>query len=195
MTEKTTANPIPLGLLGFGLTTVLFGLYCAQIIDASALGVFYAIALFYGGLAQVVAGRWALKTGNTYWGTVLCSYGFFWLTYVGANLLAVLGLVPSISSPAIEQLVMVPFYFLWGFIAFWMFLSAMKLNRTTRALMLLLAGLFWLLALGHYAFYAYGVTIINTIAGYEGIACGLVALYLSLGLVMNDAYARDVVPL
>jgi hypothetical protein len=195
LTEKTTANPIPLGLLGFGIATVLFGLYYAQIIDASALGVFYAIALFYGGVAQVVAGRWALKAGNTFWGTALCSYGFFWLTYVAASLLAVLGLVPPISSPAIEQLVMVPFYFLWGLIAFWMFLSAMKLNRTTRTLMLLLAGLFWLLALGHYAFYAYGVTLINTIAGYEGIGCGLVALYLSLGLLMNEAYARAVVPL
>lgn len=195
MSEKTTANPVPLGLLGFGFTTVLFGLYCAQIIDANALGVFYAVALFYGGLTQVVAGRWALKTGNTFWGTALCGYGFFWLTYVFANLLAPLGLVPPVPSPAIGQLVMVPFYFLWGLVAFWMFLSAMKMNRTTRALFILLAGLFWLLALGHFMFFDKGVTLVNIIAGYEGIACGLVALYLSVGHLMNQTFARDVVPL
>lgn len=195
MSAKNPANPAPLGLLGFGLTTVFFGLYCAQIVDASSLGVFYGIALFYGGLAQIVAGLWTLRAGDTFWGTALSGYGFFWLTYVFANLLGPLGLVPSVSDPQVAQLVMVPYYFLWGLIAFWMFLSAMKLNRTTQALFILLAGLFWLLAFGHFLFFDKGLTIVNVVAGYEGMACGLVALYLALGLLMNHVFGRDVVPL
>jgi succinate-acetate transporter protein len=195
LSEKNAASAAPLGLLGFGFTTVLFGLYCAQIVDASVIGIFYAMALFYGGVAQVVAGCWSLKLGDTFWGTALSSYGFFWLTYVFANLLAPLGLIPAITDPKIAQLTMVPFYFLWGIVAFWMFLSATKLDRTTRILFILLAGLFWLLALGHFLFFDQGLTIINTIAGYVGIACGLVALYLSMGLLMNHVFARDIIPL
>jgi len=195
MSEQKVANPAPLGLMGFGMTTVLLNLYNAGLVGSEAMAVILSMGLFYGGLAQVIAGIWELKNGNTFGATAFCSYGLFWLSFVGINFLPAMGLTTPITDPQLKQLALVPYLFLWGLFTFWMFLSTMKTNRVLQFVFISLAILFWLLALGHYSYWAYGITTINQIAGYEGIVCGFSAIYLAMAEVMNEAYGREVLPI
>lgn len=194
MNEKKIANPAPLGLMGFGMTIVLLNLFYAQLVDSNALGMIFSMGLFFGGFAQIIAGIWALKTGNTFNATAFCSYGLFWLTFVYINFLPEMGLVPVIADPAIKQLVLVPYWFMWGLFTFWMFLSTLKTNNALMFFFASLAVLFLLLALGHFFYYRDGITLINVIAGYEGIICGFSAIYLAMAEVMNETYGKDVMP-
>ncbi len=181
--------------MGFGMTTVLLNLYNAQLIDSNALGMIFSMGLFYGGLAQIIAGIWELKNGNTFGATAFSSYGLFWLTFVYINFLPAMGLAPVIADPAIKQLVLVPYLFMWGLFTFWMFLSTLKTNYALMFVFASLAVLFWLLALGHFFYYHQGITIINVIAGYEGIICGFSAIYLAMAEVMSETYGKDVMPI
>jgi succinate-acetate transporter protein len=201
MAKAKTANPAPLGLLGFGMTTVLLNLYNAQIINGSAMSMILSMGIFYGGLAQIIAGIWELKLGNTFGATAFTSYGLFWLTFVGINFFPAMGLITPIAEPAVRQLALVPYLFIWGLFTFWMFLGTMKTNRVLQFVFLSLSILFWLLALGHYAYWnswnATGVadSLINVIAGYEGIICGFSAIYLAMAEVLNETYGKDVMPI
>ncbi len=200
MTEKKF-NPAPLGLLGFGMTTVLLNLYNAQIINGSAMGMILSMGIFYGGIAQIIAGIWEMKIGNTFGATAFISYGCFWLTFVFINFFPAMGLIAPFANPAIKQLALVPYLFIWGLFTFWMFLATMKKNRVLQFVFLSLAVLFWLLALGHYSYWnswnATGVadSFINIIAGYEGIICGFSAIYLAMAEVLNETYGKDVMPI
>jgi succinate-acetate transporter protein len=190
MDEQKIANPAPLGLMGFGMTTVLLNLLNAQIIPAEALGMILAMGFFYGGIAQVIAGIWELKNGNTFGATAFSSYGLFWMTFVFINFFPAMGLVSPIADAALRSLVLVPYLFMWGLFTFWMFLSTLKLNRALQVVFLTLTILFWLLAIGHAGF-----PIVNVIAGYEGIICGFSAIYTAMAEVMNEIYGRVVLPI
>ena len=190
MSEQKTANPAPLGLMGFGMTTVLLNLLNAQIAPAESLGMILSVGFFYGGLAQIIAGIWELKNGNTFGATAFSSYGLFWLTLVFINFFPAMGLVSPITDSATAALVLVPYFFMWGLFTFWMFLSTLKINRAIQVVFLTLTILFWLLAIGHLGF-----PIVNVIAGYEGILCGFSAIYLAMAEVMNEVYGRVVLPI
>ena len=82
MSEQKIANPAPLGLMGFGMTTVLLNLLNAQLVPAESIGMILSVGFFYGGLAQIIAGIWELKNGNTFGAVAFSSYGLFWLTFV-----------------------------------------------------------------------------------------------------------------
>jgi len=185
MNQEKIANPAPLGLMGFGMTTVLLNLLNAQLIPAESLGMILAMGFFYGGIGQIIAGIWELKNGNTFGATAFSSYGLFWLTFVFINFFPAMGLVGPITT-----LALVPYLFMWGLFTFWMFLSTLKINRAIQVVFLTLSILFWLLAIGHAGF-----PIVNVIAGYEGILCGLSAIYLAMAEVMNEIYGRTVLPI
>ena len=185
MSEQKTANPAPLGLMGFGMTTVLLNLLNAQIAPAESLGMILAMGFFYGGIGQVIAGIWEFKNGNTFAATAFSSYGLFWLSFVFINFFPAMGLTAAVTTIAL-----VPYLFMWGLFTFWMFLSALKLNRALQVVFLTLTILFWLLAIGHLGF-----PIINVIAGYEGILCGMSAIYTAMAEVMNEYYGRVVLPI
>lgn len=190
MSSQKTANPAPLGLMGFGMTTVLLNLLNAQIIPGESIGMILSVGFFYGGLAQIIAGIWELKNGNTFGATAFTSYGLFWLTFVFINFFPAMGLVAPITDTALASLVLVPYLFMWGLFTFWMFLSTLKINRAIQVVFLTLTILFWLLAIGHAGF-----AFVNVIAGYEGILCGFSAIYLAMAEVMNEVYGRDVLPI
>jgi succinate-acetate transporter protein len=190
LSEQKIANPAPLGLMGFGMTTVLLNLLNAQLVPAESIGMILSVGFFYGGLAQIIAGIWELKNGNTFGAVAFSSYGLFWLTFVFINFFPAMGLVAPIADAALKSLVLVPYLFMWGLFTFWMFLSTLKLNRALQVVFLTLTILFWLLAIGHA-----GIPIINVIAGYEGILCGFSAIYLAMAEVMNEVYDRDVLPI
>ncbi len=182
--KDTTANPAPLGLLGFGLTTVLLNFHNAGFYELNTMVL--AMGIFYGGIAQIIAGMMEWKKNNTFGTTAFTSYGLFWLSLVGLILLPSLGLGTAASKPA-----MAAYFFMWGLFTFVMFLATLRLNRALQFVFLSLTILFLLLTARDYL----GSAAIGTLAGYEGIICGLSAVYTGLAQVLNEVYKKVVVPL
>ncbi len=182
--EDPTANPAPLGLLAFGLTTVLFNLHNAGFFGLDAM--ILSMGIFYGGAAQVIAGIMEWRKGNTFATTAFLSYGFFWFTLAGLLIFPKAGLG---TAPGPEA--MAAYLAIWGAFTAVMFIGTLRLNRALQTVFLSLAVLFFLLAIGDIT----GLGWITTVAGYEGIFCGASAIYTGLAQVMNEVYGRTVAPL
>jgi succinate-acetate transporter protein len=180
----TTANPAPLGLMGFGMTTVLLNLHNAGLFQLGSM--ILAMGLCYGGTAQVIAGIMESKKGNTFATTAFTSYGFFWISLVLLLLLPKTGLCNPPSNSA-----MVAYLVLWGIFTGGLFVATLKLNKALQFIFASLTILFFLLAIGDYT----GSSVIKHIAGYEGIICGLSAIYAALAQVVNEVYGKDILPL
>lgn len=179
-----TANPAPLGLMGFGMTTVLLNLHNAGLIALGSM--ILAMGIFYGGLAQVIAGIEEWKKNNTFGATAFTSYGMFWLSLVALLFLPKLGLADATTKEA-----MAAYLVMWGIFTAVMFIGTLKANKALQFVFATLAILFFLLALGD----ATGNAMITMIAGYEGIICGLSAIYAGLAQVLNEMYRKTVAPL
>ena len=180
--EKKTANPGPLGLLGFGMTTVLLNLHNAGLLPLSIVIVAMGVAL--GGLAQIIAGIRELKQGNTFGGTAFTAYGLFWwsLVLIWTNPFGVNG----------SDNVSMGFYLLlWCIFTLFMFIGTLKHNRATQVVFGTLTVLFLLLAIGDFT----ENHVITTIAGIEGIICGLSAIYSAMGQIVNGEFGKTVLPL
>ncbi len=180
----TTANPAPLGLLGFGMTTVLLNFHNAGIYALGSMVL--AMGLFYGGMAQIFAGWMEWKKGNTFGTTAFASYGLFWETLVFLLLMKSWGWW---AGP--EEGAMVAYLFMWGLFTFGMWIATLKHNKALQVVFLTLWILFFLLAIKD----ATGSALIGTIAGWEGIFCGFSAIYLALAQVINEAYGKTVLPI
>ncbi|MDH5481912.1 MAG: acetate uptake transporter [Candidatus Bathyarchaeota archaeon] len=194
MSERT-ANPAPLGLFGFGITTVLLNfVHNAQLgpIDTMIL----AMGLTYGGLAQVIAGIMEYKKGNTFGTVAFTSYGLFCWSFVTLLVLPKYYAIIGIQKPS--DLAMAAYFFMWGFFTFGMFFGTLKTNRTLQFVFMSLAILFFLLA-AKSALLAYNstmdLTLFTRIIGIEGIICGLGAVYLALAEVLNEAHGKTVLPI
>lgn len=179
-----TANPAPLGLFGFGMTTILLNIHNAGLIEMSSM--ILAMGIFYGGIAQVLAGLMEWKKGNTFGTVAFTSYGFFWLTLVGIVCLPKTGLMGAAGEGS-----MVAFLVMWGIFTAILFVGTLKLNRATQFVFGSLTILFALLALGD----ATGNETIKLLAGWEGIICGASAVYAAAAQVLNEIYGRSVLPL
>ena len=182
--KDTSGNPAPLGLLAFGMTTVLLNVHNAGFFELNTM--ILAMGIFYGGLAQVVAGIMEWKKNNTFGLTAFASYGFFWLTLVGLIVMPKLGWGEAASSSA-----MVVYLFMWGLFTFLMFFGTLKLSKALQVVFATLTLLFFLLAIGD----ATGSAGIKTFAGYEGIVCGLSAVYTGIAQVLNEVYGKTLLPL
>jgi len=181
--KHTQANPAPLGLIAFGLTTVLLNFHNAGFYPLSSM--ILAMGLTYGGTAQIIASAMEYKNGNTFATVAFASYGLFWWSFAVLLLLPKLGL-----AAAPDEASLVAYLFMWGLFTAAMFIATIKLSRGLQAIFATLAILFFLLALGDYT----GNTTITIIAGYEGILTGLIAMYVGLAEVINETYARKVLP-
>jgi succinate-acetate transporter protein len=182
--KDATANPAPLGLLGFGMTTVLLNLHNAGFFKLGSM--ILAMGIFYGGVAQIIAGIMEWRKGNTFGTTAFTSYGLFWLTLVW------LVVSPRVNlGDATESSAMAAYLFMWGLFTAVMFVGTLRLNRALQVVFGTLAVLFFLLALGD----GTGNASITRLAGYEGIFCGLSAIYTGLAQVLNEVYGQTVLPL
>lgn len=181
----TTGNPAPLGLIAFGTTTVLLNLHNAGFFAMNAM--ILAMGIFYGGSAQVIAGVLEWKKNNTFGATAFTSYGFFWLTLVAVVLLP----KSSYGVAAADGHAMAAYLGIWGLFTFGLFIGTLRLSRALQFVFLTLVILFFLLAYAEYA----GATSLVKFAGYEGIICGLAAMYTGIALVLNEVYGRTVLPL
>lgn len=179
------ANPAPLGLMGFGATTVLLNLHNAGIISGTSLGMIFAMGIFYGGLAQVIAGILEFRKGNTFGMTAFTSYGMFWIALVALLQFPGWGWADKVDNTS-----MAFFLGVWGLFTAFMFVATLKKNVVLQIVFGTLTVLFFLLAIGDYT----GIAWIKTLAGYEGILCGLSAIYLACAEIMNDAYGKKVLP-
>jgi succinate-acetate transporter protein len=183
--KDTTANPAPLGLLAFGMTTVLLNLHNAGLYELNSMVL--AMGIFYGGIAQVIAGAMEWKKNNTFGTTAFTSYGMFWLTLVGLILLPKTG---AIGAP--DENAMAAYLACWGVFTGVMFVGTLRLNRALQFIFLSLTILFFLLAYGEVGGVGPGF---KHFTGYEGIVCGLSAMYAGLAQVLNELARRTMLPL
>lgn len=181
------ANPAPLGLMGFGMTTVLLNIHNAGFFPISAM--ILAMGLCYGGIAQIIAGILEFKKGNTFGLTAFTSYGFFWISLVA------LLLFPQLGNEGVTQATphafMAWYLVMWGMFTAFMFVGTLRGNRVLQFIFGSLTVLFFLLAIRDFT----GNELIGRIAGYEGIVCGLSAIYLAMAEVINEQYGRTVLPI
>lgn len=178
------ANPAPLGLCAFGMTTVLLNIHNAGFFEMNTM--ILAMGIFYGGLAQVIAGVIEAKKNNTFGLTAFTSYGFFWLSLVGLLVMPKLGWGTAPSEGA-----MIAYLSIWGVFTFLLFFGTLNLNRALQFVFASLTILFFLLVAGD----ATGNASIKHLAGYEGIICGASAIYTGIANVLNEVYGKTVLPI
>ncbi|HKM42796.1 MAG TPA: acetate uptake transporter [Limnochordia bacterium] len=182
--QDQTANPAPLGLLGFGMTTVLLNIHNAGLFPINSM--ILAMGIFYGGLGQVIAGIMEWKKNNTFGTTAFTSYGLFWLSFVGLSVMPDVGWAEASSSVA-----MACYLFMWGLFTLGLFIGTLRISKALQVVFASLTALFWLLALGNFTGSA-GTLIF---AGYVGIFCGFSAIYTGLAQVLNELYGKDIFPI
>ena len=181
--KDNSANPAPLGLFGFGMTTVLLNLHNAGIFEMNSM--ILAMGIFYGGIAQVIAGILESKKNNSFGMTAFISYGFFWLSLVALIVMPKLGWVQAASNTG-----MIAYLMMWGIFTFLLFLGTFRINRALQVVFGTLVILFFLLAAGD----ATGNPMLKTFTGYEGILCGVAAIYTGTAGLLNELYGRPVLP-
>jgi succinate-acetate transporter protein len=184
--QVAKANPAPLGLACFGVTTVVLSVINAGLLGADALPVVIPLAFAFGGFAQILAGAYEFKNGATFGMVAFTAYGAFWWWFafliwtIGAKWIS----PPSPSGIGFTLL-------MWGVFTLYMWIPTFKTNFTLWAVFLFLWITFFLLAggdLGMGAGWHKG-------GGYLGILTGLLALYLSFAEVTNAVFGRTVVPI
>lgn len=177
------ANPAPLGLMGFGMTTILLNLHNAGLVPMGSA--ILAMGLLFGGVAQIIAGILEYGVGNTFGMTAFISYGAFWLTLVALIAMPHTGIVPA-SSPALVG----SYLLLWGLFTFILFLGTLRATRAHQVIFGTLVILFVLLGLGDLLAQP-GLTVL---AGYEGLLCGLSAVYLAAAEILEIQFKCAVLP-
>jgi succinate-acetate transporter protein len=184
----TNANPAPLGLMGFAVTTILLNIHNAGIYELNAM--ILATGVFYGGITQLIAGIMEWKKNNSFGTLAFTSYGAFWLTLVA--LLLIPSIFPNAAAAAgASETAMAWFFVVWGVFSGYMFIGTLKLNRALQVVFGLLTILFFLLAVRDFG----GGAVWGRIAGWEGIATGLSALYAAAAQILNETYRRTILPL
>lgn len=176
------SNPAPLGLAGFALTTWLLSMINAGWFTGDAMNMVLAVALAYGGTAQLIAGVMELPRGNTFGATAFCSYGAFWWSFA----LFVLFLHDKVPAGFVGW-----YLFMWGVFTFYMWIGTFKSPRALQLIFLVLWITFFLLAAGEWT----GSGMFHTAGGYAGLLTALLAFYLSAAEIINDNHKRTVLPI
>jgi uncharacterized protein len=182
--QDRSANPAPLGLLGFGMTTVLLNIHNAGFFEMNSM--IFGMGIFYGGIAQIIAGIMESKKNNTFGFTAFISYGFFWLTLVGLLVMPKLGWIAPSS-----EISMAYYLAMWGVFTFFLFIGTFKISRALQVVFGTLVILFFMLAYGD----ATGNAEIKMYAGYEGIFCGASAIYTGMASLLNEVYGKEILPI
>ncbi len=177
------ANPAPLGLFGFAMTTILLNIHNAGLYPLN--GMIMGMGVFYGGIAQIIAGILEWKKGNTFGGLAFTSYGSFWLTLV------FLWSAPVMGLPASDPTAVGCYLGLWGLFTLVLFFCTLKGNTAGKLVFGSLVVMFALLALANFT----GSHEIHTAAGFEGILCGFFAFYEGAALIINEKFGRKILPL
>ena len=181
----TVADPAPLGLAGFAMTTFVLSMFNANLVSASGEPVVFGLAFAYGGLAQLLAGMWEFRTGNTFGAVAFSSYGAFWLSFWAL----VTFFVPKIPAAHAGDAVGL-YLWAWGIFTTYMFVASLRTTGAVALVFALLASTFVLLAIG-----ASGAhETVTHWGGYVGLATAAAAWYASFAVVTNSTFGRTVLP-
>lgn len=185
-TVPAPANPAALGLVGFGLTTVLLSLINAGVLPAGGEGVVVPLALAYGGLIQIIAGVLEVRLSNTFGMTAFLSYGAFWWWFALLQLFAHTHMIDISAAGATIGVALI----LWGVLTLYLWVSTFRLARIVFLIFLTLWPTFFLLGLGA----ALANPALTHLGGWLGLLCGSLAMYGSFAFVTNATWGREVVP-
>jgi uncharacterized protein len=181
----TPADPAPLGLAGFAMTTFVLSMFNAQLVGSGGEPVVLGLALAYGGLAQLLAGMWEFRNGNTFGAVAFSSFGAFWLSF--AVLVAVFAAqIPAASASSAIGL----YLWAWAIFTTYMFIASLRTTAAVCLVFLLLSVTFILLAAGNSG----ANTDVIKWGGYIGLATAVAAWYASFAAVVNSTFKRTVLP-
>jgi succinate-acetate transporter protein len=179
------ADPGPLGLAAFALTTFVLSMFNANLVGAGGEPVVFGVALAYGGLAQFAAGMWEFRTGNTFGAVAFTSYGAFWLSF-WAFVEFFEKDVPKADAGHAVGLYLIA----WGIFTLYMFVASLRTTAAIATVFLLLTATFFALGIGN----AGGHTNIVHLGGWIGLATAAAAWYASFAAVTNSTFKRTVLP-
>ncbi|WP_042404111.1 acetate uptake transporter [Streptacidiphilus carbonis] len=185
-TASAIADPAPLGLAGFAMTTVVLSVFNAGLLDKSVEAVVLPLALVYGGLAQLLAGMWEFRRGNTFGATAFSSFGAFWLAYY----FLVKEVVPVTATSSELHNATGLFLLVWGIFTLYMTVAALRVNHAVLAVFVFLTITFVVLAIGDFA----KNTDITKAGGWLGLVTGVIAWYTSFAGVVSTTFNRQVLP-
>lgn len=174
------ANPAPLGLLGFGMTTVLLSLHNADVLALD--GVTLAMGIFVGGLAQVLAGIMEYRNGNTFGTVAFTLYGMFWLTFVATH--------AGIEGMSGSGDTLGTWLLLWGILTLFLFIGTLKGRKSLMFVFATLTITFFLLSAGNLG----AVNSLVMAGGAVGVICGLAAMYTAFAEVLAEQHGREILP-
>ena len=174
------ANPAPLGLLGFGMTTVLLSLHNAEVLPLD--GFTLAMGVFVGGLAQILAGIMEYRNGNTFGTVAFTLYGMFWMTFVATHA----GIAGMETHPETAG----TWLLLWGILTLFLFMGTLKGRKSLMFVFATLTITFFLLSAGNYA----GIDGILMAGGAVGVVCGLAAMYTAFAEVLAEQHGKEILP-
>jgi succinate-acetate transporter protein len=179
------ADPAPLGLAAFALTTFVLSMFNAGLVSKAGEPVVLGLALGYGGIAQILAGMWEFRTGNTFGAVAFTSFGAFWLSY-WALVTFFVGDIPAAHVAASVGLYLIA----WAIFTTYMFVASLRTNAAVAVVFLLLAVTFFLLGIGN-ANESNGMV---EAGGWFGLATAAAAWYASFAAVVNSTFGRTVLP-
>ena len=181
----TIADPGPLGLAAFAMTTFVLSMFNADLVSRSGETITLGLALTYGGLAQLLAGMWEFRTGNTFGAVAFTSFGAFWLSFWAFNQFY------ATSIPAADVGHAVGLYLIaWGIFTTYMFVASLRTTGAIALVFILLAIAFFLLGIGN----ARASDGLVKAGGWVGLATAIVAWYASFAAVTNATFGRLVLP-
>jgi uncharacterized protein len=189
----TPADPGPLGLAAFAMTTFLLSMYNADLINAGGGAVVLPVALVYGGIVQILAGMWEFRTGNTFGAVAFSSYGAFWISlYFLFFIVGPHGIVAAQTHNAVAV-----YLYAWAIFTTYMFVASLRTSGALAAVFLVLTVTFWLLAIGNASLAGGTATTNGTIkfGGWCGLVTAALAWYASMAAVINSTFGRTVLPI
>jgi succinate-acetate transporter protein len=175
------ADPAPLGLAGFALTTFVLSMFNAGLVGKAGEPIVLGLALAYGGGAQFLAGMWEFRKGNTFGATAFSSYGAFWISYWAFVAFFAKGVPPTAVGL---------YLIAWGIFTFYMWIASFRTTAAVNVVFLLLWITFVVLGIGA----AGGNATITKLGGWIGLATAVAAWYASFAAVANFTFGRDLVP-
>jgi succinate-acetate transporter protein len=179
------ADPGPLGLAGFALTTFVLSMFNAGLVSKTAEPVVLGVALAYGGIAQLLAGMWEFRTGNTFGAVAFTSFGAFWISFWALVTFFVKDIPPAEVGAALGL-----YLISWGIFTSYMFVASLRTTAAIALVFVLLAATFFLLGIGN----ANESEGLIEVGGWCGLATAVAAWYASFAAVTNSTFGRTVLP-
>jgi uncharacterized protein len=180
-----TANPGPLGLAAFALTTFVLSMFNSGLVSDAGLPVVFGLALAYGGIAQLLAGMWEFRTGNTFGATAFTSYGAFWISFWALQHFYAKTIPEANAGDAVGL-----YLIAWGIFTAYMFIASLRTTAAIALVFILLAVTYFILGIGE----ANGSDGLVKLGGWFGLATAVAAWYASFAAVTNATFGRIMLP-